>query len=110
MYLIYWVTRDPLPNIFKMEVRVFLFLSPKYFKKEGAGGVYNSNALIIHGINIENAITMGSILLQIALINWSYLNRGNDARIQMKRNKMNEVLNPKDKPESRPLDSTPGSK
>jgi hypothetical protein len=42
-------------------------------------GVYNSNALIIHGINIENAITIGNIFDQIADINWSYRNLGNEA-------------------------------
>jgi len=37
---------------------------------------YKSNALIIHGIKIENAITIGSMLVQIADISWSYRNLG----------------------------------
>ena len=66
--------------------------------------------MIIHGIKIENAITTGNMLHQIAAINWSYLNLGNEALIQIKINNNIEVLNPNDKPVINPLDSTPGIK
>ena len=65
---------------------------------------------MIHGIKIENAITIGSILDQIADINWSYLNLGKDALIQINKNRINEVLNPIDNPVIKPLDSTPGTR
>ncbi len=65
---------------------------------------------MIHGIKIENAITIGSILDQIADINWSYLNLGKDALIQINKNRINEFLNPIDNPVIKPLDSTPGTR
>ena len=65
---------------------------------------------MIHGIKIENAITIGSMLHQIAAISWSYLNRGNEALIHIRMNNNIEVLNPNDKPVSRPFDSIPGIK
>jgi len=58
-----------------MSILLFIFFINFY--KLLKRGVYSSNALIIHGINIENAITMGNILDHMADISWSYRNRGN---------------------------------
>lgn len=54
-----------------------------------------SNAIKIDGTIATNAIAIGNKLHHMNVINWSYRNRGNVARVHTKKNINKQVFNPK---------------